>query len=87
VRQRKSASNSKLQRAKTVEITLVWADFEFEENSNKDFEGLSWVNRYGNEYLLALCEGNNCIGSKAGGGRREMAESRFLKRQREAGIE
>jgi hypothetical protein len=43
-----------------------WLDFDFDENSNKGFEGLSWIKRGGNEYLLALCEGNDCCGGKKG---------------------
>jgi hypothetical protein len=43
-----------------------WLDFEFAENSNKGFEGLAWTKRGGKEYLLALCEGNNCAGGKKG---------------------
>ena len=43
-----------------------WLDFDFDENSNKGFEGLSWINRAGKEYLLVLCEGNDCCGGKKG---------------------
>ena len=43
-----------------------WLDFDFDENSNKGFEGLSWIKRGGKEYLLALCEGNDCCGGKKG---------------------
>ena len=35
-------------------------------DSNKGFEGLAWMKRGGKEYLLALCEGNNCAGGKEG---------------------
>ena len=43
-----------------------WLDFDFHKNSNKGFEGLAWTKRGGKEYLLALCEGNNCAGGKEG---------------------
>jgi hypothetical protein len=43
-----------------------WLDFNFHENSNKGFEGLAWMKRGGKEYLLALCEGNNCAGGNRG---------------------
>jgi hypothetical protein len=43
-----------------------WLDFNFKENSNKGFEGLSWLERDGKEYLLALCEGNGCVGGIEG---------------------
>src|SRR5262245_47490841 len=43
-----------------------WLDFDFDENSNKGFEGLAWINRGGKEYLLALCESNQCVGGKEG---------------------
>jgi hypothetical protein len=43
-----------------------WLDFNFLDNSNKGFEGLAWMKRGGKEYLLALCEGNNCAGGKEG---------------------
>jgi hypothetical protein len=49
-----------------------WLPFVFEE-ANKGFEGLTFVHRAGNDYLLALCEGNNCRsdapGREPGGGR------------------
>jgi hypothetical protein len=41
-------------------------DYEFEKNSNKGFEGLTWMKRQGGQYLLALCEGNDCCGGKKG---------------------
>ena len=43
-----------------------WLDFKFGENSNKGFEGLTWLVRDGKEYLLALCEGNSCAGGEQG---------------------
>jgi hypothetical protein len=43
-----------------------WLDFNFRDNSNKGFEGLAWMKRGGKEYLLALCEGNNCAGGDSG---------------------
>jgi len=43
-----------------------WLDFDFKKDANKGFEGLSWVKRRGKQYLLAVCEGNNCAGGKKG---------------------
>ena len=49
-----------------------WVDFAFEKR-NTGFEGLSAVRWRGQDYLLALCEGNRCragrAGRKPGGGR------------------
>jgi len=49
-----------------------WIDVPFEER-NRGFEGLSAVRWRGQDYLLALCEGNRCragrAGRKPGGGR------------------
>ncbi len=49
-----------------------WVDFAFEQR-NTGFEGLSAVHWRGQDYLLALCEGNRCragrAGRKPGGGR------------------
>jgi hypothetical protein len=49
-----------------------WIDFPFEER-NRGFEGLAAVRRRGQDYLLALCEGNRCRagkeGRRPGGGR------------------
>jgi hypothetical protein len=49
-----------------------WVDFAFEQR-NTGFEGLSAVRWRGQDYLLALCEGNRCRagvpGRKPGGGR------------------
>jgi hypothetical protein len=49
-----------------------WVDFPFEKR-NTGFEGLSAVRHDGQNYLLALCEGNRCHarrkGRKRGGGR------------------
>jgi hypothetical protein len=49
-----------------------WVDFSFEKR-NTGFEGLSAVRWRGQDYLLALCEGNRCragaAGRKPGGGR------------------
>jgi len=56
-----------------------WLPFEFEE-ANKGFEGLTFVYRDGNNYLLALCEGNNCRsdapGREPGGGRIQVFQER-----------
>ncbi|MFP9113130.1 SdiA-regulated domain-containing protein [Flavobacterium sp. RHBU_3] len=39
-----------------------WADYSFSSaNSNKGFEGLAWVSRDGNNYLLGLVEGTGKI--------------------------
>jgi hypothetical protein len=49
-----------------------WVDFAFEKR-NTGFEGLSAIRVAGQDYLLALCEGNKCRagkkGRKPGGGR------------------
>jgi hypothetical protein len=49
-----------------------WIDFGFEKR-NRGFEGLAAVRSDGQNYLLALCEGNKCAagkkGRKPGGGR------------------
>jgi hypothetical protein len=49
-----------------------WVDFSFEKR-NTGFEGLSAVRWRGQDFLLALCEGNRCRagrkGRKRGGGR------------------
>lgn len=49
-----------------------WLPFNF-QRENKGFEGLSLVRHDGEDYLLALCEGNDCdgksIGKRLGNGR------------------
>jgi len=48
------------------------ADFTF-DSGNKGFEAIAHVGRESKDYLLALCEGNNCKGGRKGrtpGGRR-----------------
>ena len=40
-----------------------WIDFPF-ENRNTGFEGLAALDYRGRRYLLALCEGNKCRGSR-----------------------
>ena len=56
-----------------------WVDFPFEKR-NTGFEGLAAVEFRGEEYLLALCEGNACRGgrkSKKGGrGRIQVLQRR-----------
>jgi hypothetical protein len=42
-----------------------WVDFKFDKR-NTGFEGLSAVRFDGEDYLLALCEGNKCRGGKKG---------------------
>jgi len=48
-----------------------WVDFKIKKE-NKGFEGLACWNLDGNEYLLALCEGNK--GGKPGGGRIQIIQ-------------
>jgi hypothetical protein len=54
-----------------------WVDFAFEQR-NTGFEGLSAVRWRGQDYLLALCEGNRCragrAGRKPGGGRIQVLQ-------------
>jgi hypothetical protein len=59
-------------------------DFEF-QSDNKGFEAVAWVERDGDDYLLALCEGNNCKCGKKGrtpGGGRVQVFSKKKKRWR-----
>jgi hypothetical protein len=42
-----------------------WLDFPLKAG-NKGFEGLSTLHVHGNDYLLCLCEGNDCKGGSAG---------------------
>lgn len=40
----------------------LWADYTFSDaNKNKGFEGIAWVNRGGEDYLLGLVEGTSKI--------------------------
>jgi len=54
-------------------------DFSF-NSENKGFEAVTHVRRGGQDYLLALCEGNQCKcgkqGRKPGGGRIQLFEKR-----------
>ena len=54
-----------------------WVDFPFQKR-NTGFEGLSVVRSRGQDYLLALCEGNRCRagskGRKGGGGRIQVLQ-------------
>jgi hypothetical protein len=54
-------------------------DFTF-KGSNKGFEAVAHVERNGNDFLLALCEGNKCKcgkkGRKPGGGRVQLFEKK-----------
>lgn len=54
-------------------------DFRF-RSGNKGFEAVAHVRRSGQDYLLALCEGNKCKcgskGRKPGGGRVQLFEKR-----------
>lgn len=46
-------------------IRSYWLNFPLEAG-NKGFEGLSTLRYAGNDYLLGLCEGNNCKSGSAG---------------------
>jgi hypothetical protein len=46
-------------------IEHYWLEFPL-DHSNKGIEGLATLRLQGNDYLLGLCEGNNCQGGKAG---------------------
>jgi hypothetical protein len=54
-------------------------DFTF-ESANKGFEAVAYVRRDGEDYVLALCEGNKCkggsAGRKPGGGRVQLFEKK-----------
>ncbi len=54
-------------------------DFTF-KSSNKGFEAVAHVHRDGQDYVLSLCEGNNCKcgskGRKPGGGRVQVFEKK-----------
>jgi len=53
-------------------ISNRWVDFTL-ESENKGLEGLTYLKRNGEDYILGLCEGNKCKsgkkGRKPGGGR------------------
>jgi hypothetical protein len=53
-------------------LESAWVNFPL-ERANKGIEGLSYLARGGQDYLLALCEGNKChggaLGRRPGGGR------------------
>jgi hypothetical protein len=42
-----------------------WVDFEI-KTANKGLEGIAYVHRHGNDYVLGLCEGNWCVGGRKG---------------------
>lgn len=43
-------------------LNTQWAPYDFTEtNKNKGFEGLTWLQRSGNDYMLGLCEGSGTI--------------------------
>ncbi|MCU0628104.1 MAG: hypothetical protein MUE45_01255 [Methanoregulaceae archaeon] len=46
-------------------ISTYWLNFPLKKG-NKGFEGLSTLRYAGNEYLLGLCEGNDCKSGSAG---------------------
>ncbi len=55
----------------------MWADYYFtSSNSNKGFEGIAWVFRNGNDYILGLVEGTGVIPvlQKTGSGWIKIAE-------------
>ena len=58
-------------------IENKWVDFAL-EGANKGIEGLVYVHRDGQDYVLGLCEGNKCKGGKEGrkpgGGRIQIFE-------------
>jgi hypothetical protein len=66
-----------------------WVDFPFDKR-NTGFEGLSAVRVRGQDYLLALCEGNRCRagtpGRKPGGGRIQVLQRKGTVWQRVARI-
>jgi hypothetical protein len=53
-------------------VETAWVDIPV-ERANKGLEGLAYLQRDGQDYLLALCEGNKCragpLGRRPGGGR------------------
>jgi hypothetical protein len=54
----------------TAFVSQAFTDVQF-EHVNKGFEGLAWARLAGTEYLLALCENNDCLNddSTPGNGR------------------
>ena len=60
-------------------LETAWVDFPL-ERANKGLEGLAFVQRGGQEYLLALCEGNKCrggaLGRRPGGGRIHLLQKK-----------
>jgi hypothetical protein len=53
-------------------LESAWVNFPL-ERANKGIEGLTYLERAGEHYLLAMCEGNKChagpLGRRPGGGR------------------
>jgi hypothetical protein len=69
---RSAAANDEIHRAEVLEYDHRLArkaryhlPFDF-ASDNKGFEGLAWVEREGEDHVLALCEGNRCQGGSAG---------------------
>jgi hypothetical protein len=67
-----TAANGRCHRAEIVEYDhlMVRRDrhplpFDF-ASDNKGFEGLTWIEREGDDYVLALCEGNGCLSGSEG---------------------
>ena len=54
-----------LESGELEQLEKSWLPFNF-QRENKGFEGLSLVRHEGDEYLLALCEGNDCDGKSVG---------------------
>lgn len=53
------------ERGELERLEKSWLPFNF-QRENKGFEGVSLVRHEGEEYLLALCEGNDCDGKSVG---------------------
>jgi hypothetical protein len=60
-------------------VDTAWVDFPV-ERANKGLEGLAYLQRDGQDTLLALCEGNKCrageLGRRPGGGRIHVLQPR-----------
>jgi hypothetical protein len=58
-------------------LEYAWVDFTL-EGANKGMEGLTYIQRNGQDYILGLCEGNKCRsgkkGRKPGGGRIQILQ-------------
>ena len=58
-------------------LEFAWVDFPL-EGANKGMEGITYIQRSGQDYVLGLCEGNKCRsgkkGRKPGGGRIQILQ-------------